>query len=114
MTLDAVRAAAIDRALIDDDPEPALALAGMVDAAGPDAVDNPFAAAMLAVRSLAVDADRSLDGGAWAPGTDPDPFVLAGAAIAVQSRGLSLDRAADLANCSPAALDAVVERRKKE
>lgn len=114
MTIEEVRAAAIDRAMVGEDPEPALALAGVVDAAGPDAVDGPFAAAMLAVRSLAVDADRSLDCGAWAPGADPDPFVLAGAAIAVQSRDLSLDRAADLANCSPATLDAVVERRKKE
>ncbi|MFC7254809.1 hypothetical protein [Haloplanus litoreus] len=87
MTLEEVRAAAIDRALVGEDPEPALALAGVVDAAGPDATDNPFAAAMLAVRSLAGDSERSLDAEAWAPGTDPDPFVLAGAAIAVRSRG---------------------------
>jgi hypothetical protein len=114
MTIEEVRAAAIDRAMVGEDPEPALALAGAVDAAGPDAVDDPFAAAMLAIRSLAVDADRSLDSGAWAPGTDPGPFVLAGAAIAVQSRGLSLDRAADLANCSPATLDAALDDRTEE
>ena len=113
MTLDAVRAAAIDRALLDDDPEPALALAGMVDAADPGALDGPVAAAMLAVHSL-VDADRSLDGDAWAPGVDPDPFVVAGAAAAVRSRDLPLDRAADLANCSTATLGAVLDGRKEE
>ncbi|GAB3324631.1 hypothetical protein EI982_15020 [Haloplanus rallus] len=121
MTFEELRTAAIDRALVGDDPEPALALAGVVDAATPDddgdtserPVD-PLAATLLAIGSLAAERDRSLDERAWVPGTDADPFVLAGAAAAVRSRNLSLDRAADLANCSPATLDAALDDRTEE
>ncbi|WP_251342505.1 hypothetical protein [Haloplanus halophilus] len=117
MSLDDVRAAAIDRALVGDDPETALALAGVVDVAGTagaESVDESFAATLLAVRALATGPDRALDEDAWEPGTDPEPFVVAGAAAAVRSRDLPLDRAADLANCSATTLDAALDRRKKE
>ncbi|WP_251328072.1 hypothetical protein [Haloplanus pelagicus] len=129
MTLDCVRAAAIDRALVGDDPETALALAGAVDAVGTETVGDPIAATMLAVgsavaaigrsappatdRSGVPEGDRSLDELAWIPGRDTDPFVLAGAAVAVESRDLAVDRAADLAGCSRATLGAVVERREE-
>ncbi|MFB6194685.1 MAG: hypothetical protein ABEI80_00810 [Haloplanus sp.] len=114
MTLDDVRAAAIDRALVGDDPETALALAGAADTAASDGADHPLAAVMLAVGCLAVDRRRPLDGRAWRPGDDPDPLTLVGAALAVDSRDVSLDRAAELADCAPATLDAVVERRCRE
>jgi len=117
MSFEAVRTAAIDHALVGDDPEAALALAGVVDAATTDSEDtdgtvggvDPLAVTLLAVGSLAVEHSPSLDERAWTPGTDTDPFVVAGAAVAVRRRNLSLDQAADLANCSPAALDAALD-----
>jgi hypothetical protein len=115
MSFEEVRAAAIDRALIGDDPEPALALAGVVDAVDDDTADaDPLAAALLTVGALATEHDRPLDERAWTPGGDADPFVVAGAAVAVRSRGLSLDRAAELADCSRAALDDLIDDRTEE
>jgi len=123
MSFEAVRTAAIDHALVGDDPEAALALAGVVDAAttGSDGDANetgadvdPLTVSLLTVGSLAAERDPSLDERAWAPGTDADPFVVAGAAVAVRLRNVSLDRAADLANCSPAALDAALDDRRTE
>ncbi|MFB6102260.1 MAG: hypothetical protein ABEJ73_06800 [Haloplanus sp.] len=123
MTLADVRAAAVDRALVGDDPATALAFAGAVDRvtrhapkdrppAGA-AVGDPFAAAMLAVGCVAAERDRPLDDRAWAPGTEVDPLVVAGAAVAVRSRDISVERAADLANCAPATLGAVVESQRR-
>lgn len=132
MTLATVRAAAIDRALVGDDPESALALAGAVDGvvqarddsadgadrsdAG-DATADPFTAAMLAVGCIGAvgsPADRALNDRAWRPGRDADPLVVAGAAAAVRERGIAVARAAALAGCTPATLEAVVERRRRE
>jgi hypothetical protein len=138
MTLATVRAAAIDRALVGDDPESALALAGVVDGVVRGTVDrtavdgvgggrvadtdvdtatdtDPFTAAMLAVGCLGhVSADRTLDERAWRPGRDADAFVVAGAAVAVRERGVAVDRAAALAGCAPATLDAVVEQQRRK
>jgi hypothetical protein len=132
MTLATVRAAAIDRALVGDDPESALALAGVVDgvARGTDdrgGVDgigrpltadaDPFTAAMLVVGCIGTTgapSDPALDERTWQPGHDADPFVVAGAAVAVRERGVAVDRAATLADCTPAALEAVVERQRRE
>ena len=113
MTLAGIRAAALDRALVGDDPTAALALAGVVDAAADGAVDNPLAAAMLAVRCVGTDVGDSLDEGAWRPGEHTDEAVLAGAAVAVRRRNVSLDRAATLADCSPTTLETVVERQRR-
>jgi hypothetical protein len=130
VTLDDVRAATIDRALVDDDPEPALALAGVVDSVVRRTTDNsavrhtagdrsrsddPLVAAMLAMGTVAD--DRSLDDRAWRPGARVDPLVVAGAAAAVRRRTIAVDRAADLAGCTRPRLEAAVDRqyrRKKE
>ncbi|AZH26763.1 hypothetical protein [Haloplanus aerogenes] len=130
MTLAAVRAAALDRALVGDDPESALALAGVVDSvmlriteksAMPGAADetaDPFTAAMLAVGCVGAAsgsaATDTLDDRAWRPGHDADPAAIAGAAVAVRERGVAVDRAATLAGCAPATLDAVVEKQRRE
>jgi hypothetical protein len=140
VTLAVVRDAALDRALVGDDPETALALAGATDSAirratgprprtgdvtrgDPDARsvgdatgEEPFAAVLLAVGCLGAGSQRPLDDRAWTPGNETDPFVLAGAAAAVRSRDVSVQRAARLANCATTTLDAVVasQRREKE
>lgn|GEM_PF-4631778 len=125
MTLDDVRAAAIDRALVGDDPESALALAGAVDRTGLDSRNRPslpgdhsttapFTAAMLAIAVAATTTDRRpLDDRAWQPGTSADPLVLAGAAVAVRTRNVAVDRMAELADCTPATLEAAVERQRR-
>lgn len=110
MMLDDVREAAIDRALVADDPQTALALAGLVDGAARDHTghDHPAVAAMLTVAA----ADRrSLDDRAWRPGNDPDPRVVAGAAVAVRTRNVAVERAAALADCTTATLEAAVDRQ---
>jgi hypothetical protein len=120
VTLAAVRAAAVDHALVGDRPERALALAGAADGAARRAagdgsgVDGPLAAVLLAVGATTIERDDALDEGAWEPGADPDPLVLAGAAVAVRSRDVGVERAAELANCTPATLRAVVESRHRE
>lgn len=128
MTLTAVREAAIDRALVCDDPETALALVGAVDEVmrhatsdrTPDDADLavPFTAATLAVRCAggksASQPIRALDDRAWRPGADTDPFVVAGAAVAVRERGVAVERAASLAGCTTATLGAVVDRQHRE
>ncbi|AXG05026.1 hypothetical protein DU500_00485 [Haloplanus rubicundus] len=120
--LDDVREAAIDRALVGDDPEPALALAGVVDGAirnpgddrpPADPPDDPHAAVAVAMLTVAAADRRSLDDRAWRPGADPDPRVVAGAAVAVRMRNLAVDRAAALADCTPATLEAVVDRQRR-
>jgi hypothetical protein len=147
VTLEDVRAAAIDRAIVDDDPEPALALAGIVDGvehsstrnrtqsgdsvmqgttgnrtqSGDDTIReladdrfrgvDPLVATMLAMGAVAT--DRSLDDGAWRPGTDPDPLVVAGAAAAVRTRTIAIDRAAELAGCASSRLEAIVKRQRR-
>lgn len=109
-----VRAAALDSALVGDDPAAALALAGVADAAdAAGEVDDPLVAAMLAVRCVGRDTGGSLDDTAWRPTDHTDDAVLAGAAVAVRRRGVSLDRAAALADCSPAELEAVVDRQRQ-
>lgn len=129
MTLTDVRAAAVDRALVGDDPTAALALAGVVDSVarhgtgdgGGDPDDatpgDPFTAAMLAIGCVGAATSpptRALDERAWHPGHDADGFVVAGAAVAVRERGVTIERAADLADCTPATLDAVVARQRRE
>jgi hypothetical protein len=118
--LDEVRAAAIDRALVGDDPESALALAGAVDSVVPNATGNrtqsggdPLVAAMLTVGCLAADDAARLDDSAWRPGTPTDPLVAAGAAVAVRTRDVGVERAAALADCAPAALETVVDRQRR-
>ena len=123
--LDDVREAAIDCALVGDDPEAALALAGVVDGAvrppandrpRTDPPDDPHAAvavAMLTVGTIDATDRRPLDDRAWHPGPDPDPRVVAGAAVAVRTRNLAVDRAAALADCTPATLEAAVERQRR-
>lgn len=119
MTLDEVRAAAIDRALVGDDPESALALAGAVDdAARRDAnsgprTATPLAAAMLTVTCLSAESGRPLDDRAWQPGRATDSLVVAGAAAAVRTRNVAVDRAAELADCAPATLDAAVDQQRR-
>ena len=119
MTLDEVRAAAIDRALVGDDPESALALAGAVDDAarrdanGGPRTATPLAAAMLTVTCLSAESGRPLDERAWQPGRTTDSLVVAGAAAAVRTRNVAVDRAAELADCAPATLDAAVDRRRR-
>jgi hypothetical protein len=119
MTLDEVRAAAIDRALVGDDPESALALAGAVDDAarrdanGGPRTATPLAAAMLTVTCLSAESGRPLDDRAWQPGRATDSLVVAGAAAAVRTRNVAVDRAAELADCAPATLDAAVDRRRR-
>jgi hypothetical protein len=113
VTLADVRAAALDSALVGNDPAAALALAGVADAAAAGEVDDPLAAAMLAVRCVGRDVGGSLDEAAWRPTDHTDDTVLAGAAVAVRRRGVSLDRAAALADCSPAELEAVVDRQRQ-
>ncbi len=100
-----MRAAAIDRALGGDDPEPALAIAGAADIAADGGRADPFTAAMLAVTVAAIDDDRPFDERAWTPGTSAAPLAVAGAAAAVRLRDISLDRAAALADCAPAAVE---------
>jgi hypothetical protein len=112
VTLADVRAAALDSALVGNDPAAALALAGVADAAAGE-VDDPLAAAMLAVRCVGRDVGGSLDEAAWRPTDHTDDAVLAGAAVAVRRRGVSLDRAAALADCSSAELEAVVDRQRQ-
>jgi hypothetical protein len=121
--LDDVREAAIDRALVGDDPEMALALAGIVDGAvrtpedgrpRTDPPDDSHAAVAAAVLTVAAADRRSLDDRAWHPGTDPDPRVVVGAAVAVRTRNVAVDRAAALAECTPATLEAVVERQRRQ
>jgi hypothetical protein len=115
VTLADVRAAALDRALVGGDPKTALALAGVVDAADADgAVDDPLAAALLALGCVGRDGGEPLAEGAWRPGDRTDGAVLAGAAVAVRRRDVSLDRAATLADCSPSTLAAVVERKREK
>jgi hypothetical protein len=116
--LDDVREAAIDRALVGDDPEAALALAGVVDGAVRTPADDrpptePHAAVAVAMLTVAATDRRSLDDRAWRPGADPDPRVVAGAAVAVRTRAVTVGRAAALANCTPATLKAVVERQRR-
>ncbi|MFB6256149.1 MAG: hypothetical protein ABEH58_05380 [Haloplanus sp.] len=119
MTLDEVRAAAIDRALVGDDPESALALAGAVDGvARCDTSDvprpaTPLAAAMLTVACLSAETGRPLDDGAWRPGRTADPLVVAGAVATVRTRNVAVDRAAELADCAPATLNAAVNRQRR-
>jgi hypothetical protein len=122
-----VRAAAIDRALVGDDPESALALAGAVDGGirtttkdGTQSDDReearsatPLTAAMIAIGSLAADDDARLDDRAWRPGPRADPLVVAGAAVAVRRRDVGIDRAAALADCAPATLEVVVDRQRR-
>lgn len=114
MTFADVRAAALDRALVGDDPTTALALAGVADAADTDGgADSPLAAAMLAVGCVGRDRNAPLDDGAWQPTDRTDGAVLAGAAVAVRRRNVSLDHAAALADCSPSTLESVVERQRR-
>lgn len=114
MTFADIRAAALDRALAGDDPATALALAGVADAADTDSgVDSPLMAAMLAVGCVGRDRNPPLDGGAWRPTGRTDDAVLAGAAVAVRRRDVSLDHAAALAGCSPSTLESVVERQQR-
>jgi hypothetical protein len=115
--LDDVREAAIDRALVGDDPETALALAGVVDGAVRTPTDDrpapdPHTAVAVAMLTVATTDRRSLDDRAWRPGVDPDPRVVAGAAAAVRTRDVAVDRAAALANCAPATLEAAVARQR--
>ncbi|WP_049937325.1 hypothetical protein [Haloplanus natans] len=119
MTLDEIRAAAIDRALVGDDPGPALALAGAVDgvarrdaSSGPRTA-TPLAAAMLTVTYLSAERGRPLDDRAWHPGRVTDPLVVAGAAAAVRTRNVAVDRAAELADCATTTLDAAVNRQRR-
>lgn len=111
MTLAEVRAAALDRAMVGDDPTAALALAGVVDAVADGTVDDPLTAAMLAVGCVGRD-DGPLDADAWRPGSRADRAVVAGAAVAVRRRDLSVERAADLADCSPGTLGAVLRHHQ--
>jgi len=140
MTLVTVRDAALDRALVGDDPESALILAGVADRAVRSTTDgegrrrsasrptarrhaddpsptaepsDPFAVAMLAVAGTALigERHRALDDGAWQPGHDADPCVVAGAAVAVRERDVAVERAAELAGCASASLETVVERQ---
>jgi len=128
VTLEDVRAAAIDRALAGDDAASALALAGVVGVArratneqsvarrarsSRQQADGPLTAAMLAVCAVTAADGQSLDDRAWRPGTEADPFVVAGAAAAVRTRNVAVDHAADLADCAPAALETVVERQRR-
>jgi hypothetical protein len=120
MTLADVRAAAIDRALVGDDPETALALVGAVDSVVPKTTggrtrsgNDTLVAAMLTVGCLAADDASRLDDRAWRPGTPTEPLVVAGAAAAVRIRNVDVDRAADLADCSITTLEAVVERQRR-
>jgi len=115
-----VRGAAIDRALVGDDPESALALAGAVDSVLPSATgnrtrsrDDPLVAAMLTVSCLAADDAARLDDRAWRPGTPTDPLVVAGAAVAVRMRDVEIERAAALADCTLAVLEATVDRQHR-
>jgi hypothetical protein len=117
--LDDVREAAIDRALVRDDPGPALALAGVVDGAVRSPEDDrpptgPQAAVAAAMLTVAATDRESLDDRAWHPGPDPDPHVVAGAAVAVRTRNVAVERAAALADCTPATLEAVVERQRRQ
>jgi len=122
MTLAALRASALDRSLVGDDPEAALALAGVVDEAmrrtDGDPSASPFAAAMLAIGCVgAVNAPPTtptLDDRAWRPGHDADPFVVTGAAVAVRKRGITVERAADLAGCSPARIGAAIDQLHRD
>jgi hypothetical protein len=132
MTLATVRDAAIDRALVGDDPETALVLVGAVDVvmrhatddrtgrAAPDDADLavPFTAAMLAIRCVgggsASPPTRRLDDRAWRPGADAGPFVVTGAAVAVRERGVAVERAASLAGCTTATLHAAIDRLHRE
>lgn len=112
MTLADLRAAAIDRALVGDDPQAALALAGAADIADATRLaTGPVAAAMLAVAVTAADTDPPLDERAWRPGSDADSLALVGAAAAVRTRDVSLDRAAALADCTPAAIEKAARKR---
>lgn len=125
--LDEVRAAAIDRALVGDDPESALALAGAVDGVVRSTTDSrtqsdipaeprstdPLTAAMIAVGCLAAADSHSLDARAWRPGPRADPLVVTGAAVAVRTRDVDMDRAATLADCAPATLEAIVDRQRR-
>ncbi|RCU47595.1 hypothetical protein DU504_09985 [Haloplanus salinus] len=116
--LDDVRESAIDRALVCDDPGPALALAGVADGAVRTAEDDrqpadPQAAVAVAMLTVAATDRGSLDDRAWRPGADPDPRVVAGAAVAVRTRNVAVERAAALADCAPATLEAVVDRQRR-
>ena len=116
--LDDVREAAIDRALVRDDPGPALALAGVADGAVRTAEGDrqsaaPQAAVAVAMLTVAATDRGSLDDRAWRPGADPDPRVVAGAAVAVRTRNVAVERAAALADCAPATLEAVVDRQRR-
>jgi hypothetical protein len=136
MTFATVQDAALDRALVGDDPETALVLVGAVDevmrhatgdrarGAAPehrpddDLAIGPFTVAMLAIRCVggvsASPPSRTLDDRAWRPGDDTDPFVVAGAAVAVRERDVAVERAASLAGCTPAAVDDAVDRLHRE
>jgi hypothetical protein len=103
-SLTAVREAALDRALVADDAETALAVAAAAERLRtPGAPPDPAGAALcVTLLSRLLAAERP-------PGrTRPDgrdELVLRGARLAVDERGLSPERAASLANCPPAALD---------
>ena len=117
--LDDVREAAIDRALVGNDPKTALALPGLADGAARDhtnnnSPDDAVVAVVLTVGAVAAADRRSLDDRAWRPGTDPDPHVVAGAAVAVRMRNIAVERAAALADCTPATLEATVERQRRQ
>jgi hypothetical protein len=120
VTLDDVRTAAIDRALVGSDPVPALALAGVADRVDRRSTDDrisagdPVVASLLAVGAVVAAGEPSLDGRAWRPGaTDVDPLVVAGAAAAVRRRGVAVVEAADLAGCTTAAIEAMIERQHR-
>jgi len=105
-----VRAAAIDRALVADDPRPALALAGAIGTQS----TTPLATALLAITCVGAETDRRLDEDAWRPGSDTTPLVVAGATIAVRTRDVSVEHAAELAGCAPATLRTAVERDRQK
>lgn len=108
MTEVPVREAAIDHALLGDDPRPAFALVGALDGA----TAAPLTAAMLAITCV-VD-DRTLDERAWHPGDDIEPLVVAGAAVAVRRRDVAVEHVAELVGCAPARLRTAVERGREK
>ncbi|WP_435069174.1 hypothetical protein [Haloplanus sp. C73] len=105
-----VRAAAIDRALLGDDPRPAFALVGALDGA----TAAPLTAAMLAITCVAADRTHTLDERAWHPGDDVEPLVVAGAAVTVRRRDVAVEHVAELAGCAPARLRTAVERGREK
>jgi hypothetical protein len=114
----AVQRAAVDRAVAGDadgDPARHLAFAGALEAArgdGADVLGSALASTAVARALAALERHPRLGRSPWtpraAPGHDPDPWLVEGAALVPRFTDLDAEAAADLADLPVATVEAAL------